>query len=149
MGKRFTATERWDKEWYRNLSCRQKCFWEYILAKCDVAGVWEADFGLASFQIGEPVSVKDIAGFGDRIEKLPSGKYWVKDFISFQYGHLSQGCKPHAPVYRLIERHKLENRLWKANGSLSEGYPMGNGNPEEEEEDKEQGKEREQGRDSL
>lgn len=109
--KRFAATERFDKEWFQRLPCRLKCLWEYICAKCDAAGVWEANFGLASYQIGEPVSEADLMAFGDRVEKLGTDKFWITGFISFQYGQLSEKCKAHIPVFKALSRHKLMHRV--------------------------------------
>lgn len=116
--KRFTATEKWDKAWFRALSIQHKCLWLYLCDKSDPAGVWEPDFELASFQIGTAISEADFSAFGDRIEKLPSGKYWLKAFVEFQYGKLSNECPPHKTIIQAVRKHGLENRL-----DLPTNYP--------------------------
>jgi len=107
MSKRFTDTGIWKKQWYRKLPPRLKCFWAYLLDNCDSAGIWDSDFGLASYQIGEEVAESDLTAFGDRIEKLEDNKYLLNTFINFQYGQLSDKCKPHLPVLRILKKHGL------------------------------------------
>jgi len=101
--KRFTACEKWDKEWFQNLSLKHKLLWVYLCDRCDFAGVWEPNFSLASFQIGERICEEDLQSFGGRIIKLECGKFWLEPFIRFQYGELSAASKPHIAVLRKIE----------------------------------------------
>lgn len=109
--KRFVASELWDKAWFRKLPPRLKCLWFYMIQRCDCAGVWEGDLALASFHIGSKVSEADLTIFGNRLEKLPSGKIWLNTFLIYQYVTLSHGCPAHKPVFESIERNKLEDRL--------------------------------------
>ena len=44
MVKRFTDTEKFKDRWYRNLTPKQKCIWEYMLSACDIAGFFEIDY---------------------------------------------------------------------------------------------------------
>ena len=108
MSKRFTASEKWDKPWHRRLPPRLKCLWCYICSKCDIAGVWEPDFGLASYQIGADVMEQDIELFGGRIVWLPSGKLFVPAFIPFQYGTLRGNSPVHLRVLEALKRHGIE-----------------------------------------
>lgn len=105
--KRFTETEKWKDKWFRALTPAQKCLWVYLCDNCDHAGVIEPDFGLASFQIGVRVSERDMDALGDRVRLMDNGKYWIRAFVRFQYGKLSEACKPHAPVFAAISRHGL------------------------------------------
>ena len=132
MSKRFTATEKWDKPWFRKLAPRLKCLWQFLCDRCDQAGVIEIDWELASFQVGEDVSADDLAAFDGKIVTLKDGKLWLKTFIEFQYGNLSETCPAHKPVFRAIEKH-----------SLLIGYQYPIGRLQEEEEEKEEEKEEE------
>lgn len=105
MSKRFTATEKWEKQWYRKLAPVHKCLWQYLCDKCDIAGVWEPDFELASMQIGAPVTGDDLRVFGDRLRLLENGKIYLLSFVEFQYGKLSKDCRPHGPVFALLQKH--------------------------------------------
>ena len=53
MAKRFIDTKMWDKAWFRKLSPKNKLIWLYLLTRCDHAGIWDADWDLAEFMIGE------------------------------------------------------------------------------------------------
>lgn len=142
--KRFTQTERWDDPWFRRLSPSAKLLWCWMCDKCDQAGVIDPDMDLASFQIGAKVGPSHILELGDRASLLSSGKLLLVKFIGFQYGKLSENCKPHAPVFALLSRHKLfiDDAITKP----IEGYPE---NPEAfqrlvvKEKEKEQDKEKE------
>ncbi len=127
--KRFTDTDIWDKEWFMKLSCKQKCLIRFIFDKCDAAGVWSANWTLASAYIGEKITERDLIPFGNRIERLSDGKYFVPDFIEFQYGTLSENCKPHTKIISLLKKYDLYERVCK-------GYAKGIDTLEEKEEDK-------------
>ena len=107
MSKRFTETQKWDGTWFRTLSPVRKCFWLYLVDRCDQAGVIEADYALASFLIGETVTAADTAALTENVTVLPNGKLWLPKFVRFQYGLLSRECKPHGPVFAALARHGL------------------------------------------
>jgi uncharacterized phage protein (TIGR02220 family) len=113
--KRFTATEKWDKEWFMDLSCKHKVLWQFLCDSCDCAGVWEPNWKLASYQIGEKVKVDDLKVFGERVIVLDNGKVLLTNFVSFQYGTLSRDCRPHQNIIRAIEKHGVS--------SLVDGHP--------------------------
>ena len=124
MAKRFTSTEKWDKEWFQMLTPRLKCLWQYITDRSDHAGVWEANYRLASFCIGEEVTEGDLAAFGERVEVLGDNKVWLTGFVGFQYGKLSATSKPHASVIKLLEKHNLPVKL-RESETLSKPLPKG------------------------
>ena len=107
MAKRFTATDKWDKIWYRRLPPHHKCFWDYICCKCDIAGIWEIDLGLASYQIGADIHDDDLRLFGDRLVELDGGKVFIEPFIHFQYGELSIKSPVHLKVIERLERQGI------------------------------------------
>lgn len=118
--KRFTDTAIWGKQWFQDLTPRLKCFWRFLCESVDAAGVWEPNYKLASFQIGEPVTEDDLVPFGDRIGRTESGKVVLVSFIEFQYGRLSEDCKAHIPIFRLLEKHRLSIPYQKATSSHKE-----------------------------
>ena len=88
MPNRFTATEKWERPWFRDLPTEYKMLWIYLCDNCDQAGVWYIDMKLACFQIGSDVSIEmALELFTGRVVVLPCGKRWhIPDFIPFQYG---------------------------------------------------------------
>ena len=107
MAKRFCDTEIWDKDWFMKLSCKHKCLIRFIFDKCDVAGIWEPNWTLASLYVGEQCSTFDLAALDHQLKKLAGGKIFVLDFISFQYGTLSEKCNPHLKVISILKKHNL------------------------------------------
>lgn len=110
--KRFIDSEMWKKPWFRSLPPRLKTFYLYVICQCDHAGVWDSDFGLASFFIGEEVTEADMMpAFDGHFEKLPCGKWWLPTFCEWQYVTLSRNTKAHNPAFASIEKHNLLDRL--------------------------------------
>lgn len=134
MPKRFVDTELWDKEWFMNLSAKHKLLIKFIFDKCDVAGIWEANFSLATTYIGQKITDQDLKPLGKHLLKIAPGKFFVTDFISFQYGTLSEKSNPHLKVISILKKYNLYQ------GYL-EGYLKGTSGVKEE--DKEEDKEKE------
>jgi hypothetical protein len=111
MAKRLTATEKWDKAWYRKLSPKHKTLWQYLCDKCDQAGMWEIDLESASHFVNDEITMSDLKVFGPRLEKYGSDKLWIVDFVEFQCGELSPKCPAHKPVFKLLTKYKLLNRV--------------------------------------
>lgn len=138
MAKRFCDTELWQKEWFQDLNLKEKILVKYIFENCDCAGVWNGNFKLASFIIGEKVSLQDLEIINDRkllFEILSDGKIFITDFIKFQYGELSEKCKPHQKIISLLKNYNLFERV-------SKGYAKGIHTLEEKEEEKEKDKDK-------
>lgn len=138
MAKRFVDTELWQKEWFQNLSIENKLLLKYIFENCDCAGVWNSNLRLASFILGYPYTIDDIHRINkkkEQFEILDNGNIFVIDFIKFQYGTLSENCKPHKPVIEKLKKYGLFERV-------SKGYRKGLETLEEKEQ--EQYKEKEQ-----
>jgi hypothetical protein len=138
MAKRFVDTELWQKEWFQDLSIENKLLLKYIFENCDCAGVWNSNLRLASFILGYPYTIDDIHRINkkkEQFEILDNGNIFVIDFIKFQYGTLSENCKPHKPVIEKLKKYGLFERV-------SKGYRKGLETLEEKEQ--EQYKEKEQ-----
>lgn len=133
MAKRFTDTDLWDKEWFMFLTCKQKCLIRFLFDKCDVAGVWSANWILASSYIGEKICEKDLEIFESQIVKISESKFFIKDFITFQYGTLSENCKPHQKILALLKKYKID-----LENIIGYGYPLQRVQEEDKEEDKEE-----------
>jgi hypothetical protein len=109
MKKRFTDADKWDDEWFRDLSPKGKVAWEFLRDRCDLAGFWKRDFKLMNFltnDVYDPEeTLKEINKGKKRVRD--HGSYWeIVDFIQFQYGELTQNCRPHRAVFQLLEKYR-------------------------------------------
>lgn len=139
MSKRFVDTELWQKEWFQDLPLIEKVLVKYVFENCDCAGIWNANYKLASFIIGEPVTIQNIENINAKkkqFEVLENGNIFIIDFIKFQYGELSEKCKPHQKVITILKNNNLLLRV-------SKGYPKGIQTLEEKEEEQYKEKEEE------
>ena len=112
MSKRFTEANKWTQnKWFRKLNPDNKLFWLFILDNCDQIGLWEEDIELASMLIGHEYTKEILLNeFKDKITLIENGKkWWIKDFISFQYGVLvdSEKNKPHKYYISLLKKYSL------------------------------------------
>jgi hypothetical protein len=107
MGKRFTASNKWQDKWFRGLDVKYKLLWIYLTDTCSNAGIWDKDFEQAKFFTGfdfEQAEVEEV--FAGRIIIL-GDKYFIPKFIEFQYNKLSWDTYPHRPVIKELQKYDL------------------------------------------
>lgn len=110
MAKRFTDTNKWKKPYIRGLQAPYKLLWFYILDDCDHAGIWEVDFEVAAIRIGESVNEADaLKIFGNHVIQIAKHKWWIPDFISFQYGELNDKNRLHQSVIQILTKFQIES----------------------------------------
>ena len=141
MAKRFTATEKWDKVWFRKLKPEHKCFWIYITDRCNHAGIWEVDFELAGMYIGLKIDESEIRQvFKKQYQELNNGNRWfIRDFIDFQYnGELNPANKVHFSIITILKKE-----------GAYKGLTRGLQAPTDKDMDKELDKEKETDKDTV
>ena len=85
MSKRFTDTEKWDREWFIELSSDLKIFWMFLLDKCDHAGIWKVNKHLVKTYTGINFNSKKILNaFNNKIIPLSDTRWFVPKFIEQQ-----------------------------------------------------------------
>ena len=116
MSKRFTDTDKWHKQWFRKLKPIEKVAWFYITENCDNVGVWDTDFELANYIIGENVDWENfVTKVNGNIEILSNNKWWLVDFCEFQHPDLNPDStsKPIQSYIKLLKKHKLYEKIIK------------------------------------
>lgn len=137
MGKRFTDTDKWKKPFIRGLQGPYKLLWFYILDDCDHAGIWHVDFEVAQIRIGHDLDIEwALEQFGDRVQVLEGHKWFIPDFIKFQYGELNEKNRAHASVLSILKKYKVHER------------PLQGAKDKDKEMDKEKDKEKDKDKDS-
>ena len=122
MAKRFIDTKIWVKAWFRKLSTKNKLVWIYLLGKCDHAGIWDADWELAEFIIGETVTYEELPEIiKDKMQYIEGeDQYFIPSFIDFQYGELKEHSKPHMSVIKRLVEKKLYKGSQRVTVTLKE-----------------------------
>jgi hypothetical protein len=125
MAKRLTDTNKWDKTWYFDLKPIYKLFWIFICDKCTHSGIWDVNFKLASFMLGEQINEQEARRlFQGRYEELKNGDKWfIKDFIKFQYGHLNDRNNVHSSVLRELDKEGISDPSQTLTSPLSRPLP--------------------------
>lgn len=123
MPKRFTDTEKWKKPFIRSLDGPYKLLWMYIVDDCDHAGIWQVDFEVARIRIGQDVNYETAERlFGERIVKIEKFKWFIPDFVTFQYGELSEKNRLHQSVIFILNKYGL-----RGDDGASKGLPRAQG----------------------
>lgn len=109
MAKRYTDTDKWKKPFIRNMKAPYKLLWLYLLDECDHAGIWQVDLEVAQIKIGERLKLEtateQLAG---KIHVFAGGEKWfIPDFIEFQYGTLNEENRVHKSVIDLLTKYDL------------------------------------------
>jgi hypothetical protein len=104
VAKRFTDTNKWEKNNFTSLSLKMKLVWIYLCDKCDHAGFWDINIGLMSFLIGESITLDEILQqFGTKVISY-GDKLHIPSFLDFQYGELNSNNKVHKSVLNILEK---------------------------------------------
>ena len=132
--KRFTDTEIWFREWFMKLAPDEKAAFQFIKDRCDCVGVWATNMMLLKMLTGYTGTIEDLVPKCNGNLELFKGKVFLPDFCQFQYGNLSETCKPHRKYIQELQSHDLLERILK-------GYPKGLDTLQEKEQEKEKEKE--------
>jgi hypothetical protein len=119
MAKRFTDTTKWNKPFIRGMKAPYKLLWIYILDECDHAGIWQVDFEVAEIKIGEKLNKETaINFFKDKIIAFDD-KWFIIDFIEFQYGVLNPLNRAHNSVISILSKYNLLDESYKIKPLIS------------------------------
>jgi len=113
MPKRFTDSDKWKKPFIRSLEAPYKLLWFYILDDCDHAGIWQVDIEVAQIKIGEKIDIKKAEDcLKEKIVIFDNREKWfIPDFIEFQYGQLNENNRVHNSVLLQLRKYKLNKGL--------------------------------------
>lgn len=116
MAKRMTDTDKWRDDWFVSLAPQHKLLWLYLVDNCDHAGIWRVSSAVAAALIGSPVALDEAKqAFGDRIQVLEGGYWWLTKFIKFQYNlPLNPSNKVHLSALKLLSQHGIDTSPFQA-----------------------------------
>ena len=117
----MTDTDKWKKRFLRELKPQHKLLWFYILDDCNHAGIWDVDIEVASIRVGEELIYDMLPqAFLDKIVIFDNGDKWfIPEFIDFQYGELNPNSNVHKSVIALLDKYNLEGYMKGSQGVQS------------------------------
>jgi len=107
MPRRFTATEKWDKDWFYQASPIAKLLFIYICEHCDQAGFWKPNLRQTSDTIGVNIEMIESAFQEIQHQFIRDGNWlWIPDFIYHQ-GNLPlyPQKNAHKGIIRILRQH--------------------------------------------
>jgi hypothetical protein len=131
MAKRFIDTNLYDDPDFIELSDACQRLWPLLFTKCDNAGVLKYSEAWGKrYRFGDIEALIDSFP-ADWVCRIGDRKLFLPKFVEFQYGELSENCKPHKQVIELLKKHGL----W-------EGYTKGIHTLKDKDKDKDKGKDK-------
>ena len=114
---------KFEDPWYRKLKPLHKIFWEFLLCKCDHAGIWKVDMERASWEIGATYeSTEILTVLNSRIIVLNSGSAWfIPKFVIFQYGNLNPEVSTHKGVIKVLNYYSISEKTLTVRKGLRKG----------------------------
>lgn len=131
--KRFTDADKWEDAWFCGLPPAIKLFWNYICDQCDHGGVWDINWPLAQFHMGELDQAAIERALSRRVVPVRGGSRWfIPGFIRFQYpSGLSLTSPAHKRIRATLTGHGInpDTLSYTVQGTVSD-------TPEDKDEDK-------------
>ncbi len=120
MAKRLTDTDIWNQDWFIDLSRDHKIFWMFLKDDCDYAGVWSPNISIFKkvhkIRLELKEALEALNQEKERVIVLKNGKWFLRQFIFFQYGGT---LNPKNGVHRQVLGILCKNGV-----SLSWSYPQ-------------------------
>lgn len=136
MVKRLAETEIWQKDWFLDLTIKQKLLVKFLFDNCDCAGIYEISYRVLKNCFGEEIKKEDFEAI-KQVKFVSENKIFIEDFIKFQYG---------VSVFELDENknvHKgILKKLSKINVFPTLAQGLTNPRPRVQDKDKEKDKDK-------
>lgn len=113
MAKRFHDTGIWSQDWFIEMPPEYMMLWWYILDNCCYAGIWKPNKKYVEYIFGKPICLnKALDLFNankERVLVLKSGRWFLMDFVTFQYGkRLNGNNRVHAAIAKTLADNNIE-----------------------------------------
>jgi hypothetical protein len=124
MAKRFLDNQLFKNTTFKGLPPKIKLFYVYLICECDHCGLWSVELDVASVRIGEQITEAEVKKYlGEKIIPIDNGSKWfLPQFVTFQYGNLTAGNKLHVSVRKELNKYNLLT-LIENNQTPTEGLP--------------------------
>lgn len=147
MAKRFTDNQKWQDNWFTDLTNDQKIIWIYLLDNCDNAGLWKLNIRNLNFFCSTNITVEEfVSTFSKRLTQVGEDLFLINKFCVFQYGpdFLNNKSKP---VLSAINRLKEIEVVTETKGIYTLTIPLPNPYLTTKDKDKDKDKDKEEDKD--
>lgn len=123
MAKRFISTDLFNEDWLLDCDIEVRLYFVYAFLNCDHAGILRANIrpfnALNGTNLTQDTILSQINADKQRIRKLTESKWYLTDFVEFQYGPvLNPANRAHQSVIDIL----TENGIMEgANKGLGRG----------------------------
>jgi len=92
------------------LEAPYKALWIYLLCECDHAGVWTVELDVAQLRMGMKLDTeKALEKMGGAVVPIDGGAKWfLPDFVAFQYGTLNPANRVHESVLAILSKYGID-----------------------------------------
>ena len=84
MAKRLSGTDIWNKDWYLELTDKQKLLVKFLFDNCDCAGIYEISKKMLRVCFNEEITKEDFKAI-KQVSFINENTIFIEDFIKFQY----------------------------------------------------------------
>jgi len=120
MAKRLCSNDIWFKDWFLELSDKQKLLIKFLYDNCDCAGIYEISYHILNMCFKDGITREDFNGL-KQVRFISDNVVFLEDFIQFQYNIELSELNPRNNVHKGILR-----KLSKYNLQLTEQQEMEN-----------------------
>ncbi len=122
MAKRFISTDLFNEDWFLEADIEVRLFYVYAITNCDHAGILKANIkpfnALNGTQLTKDTILQQINEQKQRIEVISDSTWFIRDFVSFQYGQtLNPANRAHASVIKRLNQQSISYGGTKVLGS--------------------------------
>ena len=131
MAKRMGDTDIWSKDWYLDLTDKQKLLVRFLFDNCDCAGIYEISKRMLRVCFEQPITREDFEAI-KQVRFINENTIFIEDFINFHYNieisQLNEKYNLHKGIIRRLNKYGIFS-------TLSQG--LGNPSPRVQEQEKE------------
>lgn len=112
MPNRLQDTEIWKKDWFLELSTKQKLLVKFLFDNCDCAGFYKISWNLLKFYFSDTEITKEDFTKIKQLKFIQEDLIFLEDFVFFQYkvknyNHLNPNNNAHRGVLKLLDKYNI------------------------------------------
>ena len=123
MAKRMGDTDIWSKDWYLDLTDKQKLLVRFLFDNCDCAGIYEISKKMLRVCFEQPITREDFEAI-KQVRFIDENTIFIEDFINFHYNieisQLNEKYNLHKGIIRRLNKYGIFSTL---SLGLGKGYP--------------------------